>query len=215
MGLSALVPAVLPALALTLLSGGATRTGSDAATCVLPSDSAHMSLGVATSLSSKFFETVLSTPAWISFWRCNPHAPGGATRTRHPFPCSFGSALRTCPGRCLACVQRCLAGKRFSPVSALLPAGALTVSHTLRDDASPASVSRPWWWARSGTAAIVQSGRAHVSIAIRASDGGLKLFVELPHSALPLHPSLLAASSTAFHTHVVAVLPANISGLNI
>ena len=87
------------------------------------------------------FETMMSTPAWISFWRCNPHAPGGATRTRHPFLCSSGSAPRTCPGRCLACVQRCLAGKRFSPVLALLLAGALTVSHTRHDDASPASVS--------------------------------------------------------------------------
>ena len=88
--------AVLPALTLTMLSGGATRTRFDAATCVLPSGAARMSL-----------ETML-------FWRCNPHAPGGATRTRLPFPCSSGSAPRTCPGRCLACVQRCLAGKRFS-----------------------------------------------------------------------------------------------------
>ena len=32
-------------------------------------------LGIATPLSGKFFETMLSTPAWISFWRCNPHAP--------------------------------------------------------------------------------------------------------------------------------------------
>ena len=187
MGLSALVPGVPGGATRTRSDNavcGATRTRFDTATCVLPSGAARMSL-----------ETMLSTPAWISFRRCNPHAPGGATRTRLPFPCSSGSAPRTWPGRCLACVQRCLAGKRFSPVSALLPAGALTVSHTRRDDASPASVSRPWWWARSGTAAIVQSGRAHVSIAIPASDGGLKLFVELPLAALPLHPSLLAASS--------------------
>ena len=53
-----------------------------------------------------------------------------------------------------------------------------------------------------------------VSIAIPASDGGLKLFVELPLAALPLHLSLLAASSTAFHTHAAAVLPANISDLS-
>ena len=67
-----------------------------------------------------------------------------------------------------------------------------------------------------GAAAIVQSGRVHVSIAIPASDGGLKLLVELPHSASLLLPSLLAALSviTAFHTHVVAVLPANISDLS-
>ena len=42
----------------------------------------------------------------------------------------------------------------------------------------------------------------HVSIAILASDGGLKLLVELLHSA------------TAFHAHVAAVLPANISDLS-
>ena len=128
--------AVLPAHVQTMPSGGATRTGSDAATCVLP-----MLPACLLALSSKFFETMLSTPTWISFWRCNSHAPGGATSTRHPFPCSSGSAPRTCPGRCLACVQRCLAGKRFSPVLALLLAGALTVSHTRHDVASPASVS--------------------------------------------------------------------------
>ena len=82
-----------------------------------------------------------------------------------------------------------------SPVSALLPASALTGSHTRRDVASPATVSTPWWWARSCAAAIVQSSRALISIAIPASDGGLKLFVELPLPALPLHPSVLAASS--------------------
>ena len=207
--------AVLPALVQTMLSGGATRTRSDAATCVLPCDAARMSLGVATPLSAKFFETMLSTLAWISFRRCNPQAPGGATRTRHPFPCSSGSAPRTCPGRCLACVQCCLAGKRFSPVLALLLAGALTVSHTRLTLPRRQAFSRPWWWAHSGAAAIVQSGRVHVSIAILASDGGLKLLVELPHSASLLLPSLLAALSviTAFHAHVVAVLPANISGL--
>ena len=71
-------------------------------------------------------------------------------------------------------------------------------------------------WAHSGAAAIVQSGRVHVSIAILASDGGLKLLDALPYSASFLLPSLLAALSviTAFHAHVVAVLPANISGLS-
>ena len=108
--------AVLPALVQTMLSGGATRTGSDAATCVLPSDAARMSLGVATSLSSKFFETMLFTPAWISFWRCNPHAPPfslaalavlcARARTmprmrptlprRQAFLSSFGTASRRC-----------------------------------------------------------------------------------------------------------------------
>ena len=202
--------AVLPALVQTMLSGGATRTRSDAATCVLPSDAARMSLGVATPLSAKFVETMLSTPARISLWQCNPHAPGGATRTRHPFPCSSGSALCTCPGRCLACVQAFLSS--FGIASRRCSDG---VSHA-SDVASPASVSRPWWWAHSGAAAIVQSGRVHVSIAILASDGGLKLLVELPHSASLLLPSLLAALSviTAFHAHVVAVLPANISGLS-
>ena len=138
----------------------------------------------------------------------------GAIRTL--FPCSSGNARRTCPGRYLAYVQRCLAGKRFSPVSALLPARALTVSHTRRDDASPTSVSKPRWWARSGAAAIVQVSTTHVSIAIPASEGGLKLFVELSLAVFPLHPSLLAVSS------VVNGIPhscccgatANISGLS-
>ena len=48
---------------------------------------ARMSLGVATPLSAKFFETMLSTPARA--WRCHPHAPS--------FQCSSGSALCTCP----------------------------------------------------------------------------------------------------------------------
>ena len=191
--------AVLSAHVQTMPSGDATRSGSDAATCVLPTLPACL-----LALSSKFFQTILSTPAWISFWRCNPHAPGGATRTRDPFPCSSGSAPRTCPGRCLACVQRCLAGKRFSPVLALLHAGVLTVSHTRHDVASPASVSvhsiasivEPGrGGAHSGTAAYAQSGRVYVSIAIPASDGGLKLFVKLPLAALLLLPSLLAAFS--------------------
>ena len=117
-GLSALVPGV---------PGGATRTRFDAVTCVLPSGAARM-----------FFETMLSTLAWISYQRCNPRLTVPPARASH-----------------------------FHAASAVLSASALTVSHTRRDDASPASVSRPWWWARSGTAAIVQSGRAHVSIAIR------------------------------------------------
>ena len=152
---------------------------------------------------------------WISFWWCNPHAPGGATRTRHPYSLQLRQSSPHVPGRCLACVQSCLAGKRFSPVLALLRRCSDGVSHA-SDVASPASVSKPWWWAHSGTAAIVQSGRVHVSIATLASDGGLKLFVELHHAALMLLPSLLAALSViaAFHAHVVAVLPANISGLS-
>ena len=70
--------------------------------------------------------------------------------------------------------------------------------------------------AHSGTAAYAQSGRVYVSIAILASDGGLKLLVELHHSASLLHPSLLAILGvhTGIHAHVAAVLPANISGLS-
>ena len=132
-----------------------------------------------------------------------PGVPGGATRTRSD------NAVWRCP---LASTQRPAC---FQAVLPAMSFETMLSTHTRRDDASPASVSRPWWCARSGTAAIVRSGRAHVSIAFPASDGGLKLFVELPLAALPLHPSLLAASSTAFHTHVVAVLPANISGLSI
>ena len=84
-----------------------------------------------------------------------------------------------------------------------------TVSHMRRDDASPASVS--------------SFGGGPVSVAIPASDGELKLFVELPlaassfpsqHCCCILHCSPLPVSSAAFHTHVVAVLPANISGLS-
>ena len=175
-----------------------------------------MSLGVATSLTSKFFETMLSTPAWISFRRCNPHAPGGATRTAPPFslaaPAVLSARARTMPRMrpTLPCRQAFLSS--FGTAPRRCSDGVLHAS----DVASPARVSRPWWWAHSGAAAIVQSGRVHVSIAILASDGGLKLLVELPYSASLLLPSLLSALSviTAFHAHVVAVLPANISGLS-
>ena len=73
MGLSALVQVSLP--------GGATRTDSDAATCVLPKLPACL-----LALSSQFFETMLSTPAWISFWRCNPHAPPISMQLRQSSP---------------------------------------------------------------------------------------------------------------------------------
>ena len=94
MGLSALVQVSLPGGAARTRPDDAAwrchRTRSDAAICASPSGAAHMSLGTATPLSAKVFETMLSTPAWISFWRCHPHAP--------PFsPCSSGSALCTCP----------------------------------------------------------------------------------------------------------------------
>ena len=122
MGPSALVQVLLP--------GGATRTRSDAAICASPSGAA------------KFFETMLSTPAWILFWRCNPHAPGSATLTRLPFPCSSGSAFRTCPDGATHASQRCLADKRFSPISSTASHRCSDgVSHTRRDVASPASVS--------------------------------------------------------------------------
>ena len=99
--------AVPPALALTLLI------------CASPSGDARMSLGVATPLSAKFFETMLSTPAWILFWRCNPHAPGGATHAS----------------------QRCFASKRFSPIPGIASRRCSDgVSHTRRDVASPTSV---------------------------------------------------------------------------
>ena len=189
----------------------------------LPGGAARVSRGAATPLSAKFFETMMSTPAWISFWRCNPHAPWRCHPHAPPFPCSSGSAFRTCPERvstlprrqvflsglwhCFSKVlsdgvshasRRCLARKRLCPL-----------------DCIDRGI-RPWWKAHSGTAAYAQSGRVHVFIAILASDGGLKLLVELPHSALLLLPSLLAILSvtTAFHAHVAAVLPANISGLS-
>ena len=99
--------AVLPAIVQTVLPGGATHTRSDAAICASPSGTARVSLGTATPLSAKFFETMLSSPAWILFWRCNPHAP--------PFSMQLWQCPPHVPRRCLARVQRCLAGKRFSP----------------------------------------------------------------------------------------------------
>ena len=142
-------------------------------------------------------------------WRCHPHSPGGATRTRHPFP----AALAVLSVRARTLPRRQASLSSFGTASRRCSDG---VSHTRRDVASPASVSRPWWWAHSGAAAIVQSGRVYVSIAILASDGGLKLIVELPPSASLLLPSLLVALSvmTAFHAQGVAVLPAKISGLS-
>ena len=110
---------VLSALVQVLLPGGASRTRSDAAICASPSGSARMYLGVAILLSAKFFETMLSTPAWISFWRCNPHAP--------PFPCSSGSAFRTCPDDASHASNVTSPASVSLPVLALLLAGALTV----------------------------------------------------------------------------------------
>ena len=139
-------------------------------------------------------------------WRCHPHSlrrsdlPSGAARMSLETMLSthVDFVLAVQPARAWRCHPHA------PPISMQLrqcsPHVLRTMPRMRRDDASRASVSRPWCWARSGTAAIVQSGRAHVSIAIPASDGGLKLFVEL----------LLAA----FHTRVVAVLPANISGLS-
>ena len=142
----------------------------------------------------------------MQLWQCFPHVP------------------RRCH---LHASQRCLAGKRFSPISGTASCRCSDgVSHTRRDVASPASVTvpldcidrgtKPWWWAHSGTAAYAQSSRFHVSIAILTSDGGLKLLLELLHSASLVLPSLLAVLSvmTASHAHVAAVLPANISDLS-
>ena len=99
---------------------------------------------------------------------------GGATRTRLPFPCSSGSALRTYPDGATHASQRCLASKRFSPVSV----------HSIASIVEPGRPPRP-------TLAWRCCDRS-VTIAILASDGGLKLLVELPHSASLLLPSLLA-----------------------
>ena len=203
--------AVLPALVQTMLSGGVTRTRSDAAICASPSGDARMSLGVATPLSAKFFEIMLSTPAWILFWRCHPHAP--------PFPSSSGRALRTHASNV---ASRASVSLRFL---ALLLAGALTVFLTRRDVAFPTSVTV------HSIASIVEPGleggptlallrtlsQAEFTspFAILASDGGSKLLVELPHSASLLLPSLLAVvCHDAFHAHVAAVLPANIADLS-
>ena len=114
---------MLPALVQTMLPGGATRTRSDAAICASPSGAARVSLDVATPLSAKLFGTMLSTPAWISFWRCNPHAPSHF----HAAP-----AVLSAPASPASVSLRSLA---------LLLAGALTVSQTRRDVASPASVT--------------------------------------------------------------------------
>ena len=121
--------AVLPALVQTILPVGATRTCSDAAIYASPSGAARMSFGTAIPLSAKFFETMRGSRS------------GGATRTRPPFPCSSCSALRTCPdGASHASNVASLASVSLQPL-ALLLAGALTVSHTRHDVASPASVS--------------------------------------------------------------------------
>ena len=78
---------------------------------------------------------------------------GGATRTRPPFPCSSGSALRTCPdGATHASNVASPASVSLRPL-ALLLAGALTVSHTRHDVASPPSVSV------HSIASIVEPGR--------------------------------------------------------
>ena len=69
---------------------GAARNRPGGATHTPLSGAARVSPGNATLLSAKFCGTTLSTPGWISFWRCNPR-PRGATDAS----------------------QRCLAGKRF------------------------------------------------------------------------------------------------------
>ena len=131
---------VLRALVQTMLPGGVTRTRSDAAICASPSGAARMSHGVATPLSAKFFETMLSTLGSRS---------GGATRTRPAVPpvrATLSMQLWQCslhvPRRCLARVQRCLAGKRFSPAFGTASCRCSDgVSHTRRDVASPTSVT--------------------------------------------------------------------------
>ena len=183
-----------------VLPGGATRNRSDAAICASPSSAARVSPGNATPLSAKFFETMLPTPAWISLGSC----PDGATHASQRwlagkrFSPVFGTASRRCSDGVSHASRRCFAGKRLSPLDCI--------------DRG----TKPSTKAHSGAAASVQSGRVYVSIAILASDRGMKLLVELPHSASFLLPSLLAVLSvmTAFHAHVAAVLPANISDLS-
>ena len=164
-----------------------------------------MSLGVATSLTSKLFETMLSSPAWIS-WLCNPHAPPISMQLRHCSP----HVPQTMPRMRPTLPRRQASLSSFGTAPRRCSDG---VSHA-SDVASPASVSRPWWWARSGTAAIVQAELTSPSPFL-ASDGGLKQFVELPHAIVAA--SLIACRFQRHQrhsTHVVAVLPANISGLS-
>ena len=131
--------------------GGNARTPLGGATRVSPSN--------ATLLYAKFFGTTLSTPAWISFWRCHPHAPlrchPHAPLRCHPhappFPCSSGSAFRPCPDCATHASQRCLAGKCYSPF----------------DRADRAS--SPWAHPRRHWPNVSE---VHVSIASLASDGG-------------------------------------------
>ena len=126
--------------------------------------------------------------------------PGGATRTRHHFHAALLASLAVLLARALM----------------VYPTRVPTLP---RRQASLSTRSHRSWnqsLAHFGTAAIVQSGRVHVSIATLASDGGSKLLVELLHSASLLLPSLLAVLivMTASHAHVAAVLPANISHLS-
>ena len=125
---------------------GAARTRPGGALHTPPGGTAR---GNATLFFAKFFETTLSTPAWISFWRCNPHAP--------LFPCSStcvsGSASRTCSDGATHASQCCLAGKRFSP------------SDRIDRASSPWAHPRDRW---------PNVSEVHVSIASLASDRGSK-----------------------------------------
>ena len=181
------------------LLGGATRTRSNEATCVLPSDAARMSLGVAIPLSAKFFETMLSTPRVdlvlavqpARAWRCLPHAP--------PFSMQLWQCSCTCPddaSHASNVASPASVSLQFWQCSLHVPERCLARVMTLpRRQASP----RPWWWPHSGAAAIYLSSRVYVSIAILASDGGLKLLVELLPSASLLLPSLLPLSVSQRH----------------
>ena len=83
-------------------------------------------------------------------WRCHPDAPPFSLAA----PAVLSARARTMP--LMRPMTLPIAGKRLC------------------------RGTRPSTKAHSGAAAIVQSGRVHVSIAILASDGGLKLLVELP-----------------------------------
>ena len=121
---STLVQVVLPTRLLTVLPRVSWQCNS--VVCQVLANAVHIHVDLVP-ICSKICEVLAVRPARI------PAVP--------PFPCGSGSALRS-PNGVTHASQRCLAGKRFSPISntasCKCPNG---VSQTRRDVCSPASVS--------------------------------------------------------------------------
>ena len=206
--------------------GGATHTPPGGAAHVSPDNATPLSANFSPTLSASSRISFRSVPRSVKFWRCNPPRTRRSHPHAPPFPCSSGSAFYTCQDGATRTRHSVASPAHVSLLSlALLLASALRLSHASRrclagERLCPLDCidrgTRKSTKAHSGATAYAQSGRVHVPIAILASDGGLKLLVELRHSASLLLPSLLDVLSVmkAFHAHVFAVLPANISGFN-